>query len=114
MTFILGDFSTRIPEGDSHNHAVLDLLVSSDPSIYSTVAFPPLENSDHVVALVSIDLLSKLKRSTTFHRIGFDYFCADWDGLREIPLHLRDISWEHILNSVFLQLLLNFVSGSRL
>ena len=32
-------------------------IFSCDPSICSTVAFPPLENSDHVVASVSIDVL---------------------------------------------------------
>ena len=25
--------------------------------------------------------------------IAYDYFCADWDGLRD---HLRDIPWENI------------------
>ena len=35
---------TRIPDCDSHSHALLDLFLS----------FPPLANSDHVV-LVSID-----------------------------------------------------------
>ena len=33
----------------------LDLFISSDASICSTMAFPPLGNSDHVVVSVSID-----------------------------------------------------------
>ena len=28
-----------------------------------------------------------------FHRIVYDYPCADWDGLRD---HLRDVPWEDI------------------
>ena len=34
---------------DSHSPALLDLFLSSDASICSTMAFPPLGNSDHVV-----------------------------------------------------------------
>ena len=49
------DFPTRIPDCDSHSPALLDLFISSDASICSTMAFPPLGNSDHVVASVSID-----------------------------------------------------------
>ena len=49
------DFPTRIPDCDSHSPALLDLLLSSDASICSTMAFPPLGNSDHAVVSVSID-----------------------------------------------------------
>ena len=35
--------------------ALLDLFISSDASICSTMAFAPLGNSDHVVVSVSID-----------------------------------------------------------
>ena len=48
-------FPTRIPGCDSHGTALLDLFLSSDTSICSTMAFPPLGNSDHVVVSVSID-----------------------------------------------------------
>ena len=44
------NFPTQIPDCDSHSPALLDLFISSDASICSTMAFPPLENSDHVVA----------------------------------------------------------------
>ena len=37
---------------------LLDLFISSDASISSTMAFPPLGNSDHVVVTVSIDFPS--------------------------------------------------------
>ena len=49
------DFPTRIPDCDSHTPALLDLFLSSDASICSTMAFPPLGNSDHVGVSVSID-----------------------------------------------------------
>ena len=38
------NFPTWIPGCDSHISALLDLFISSDPSICSTMAFPPLEN----------------------------------------------------------------------
>ena len=49
------NFPTQIPDCDSHSAALLDLFLSSDASICSTMAFPPLGNSDHVVVSVSID-----------------------------------------------------------
>ena len=52
------NFPTRIPDCDSHSPALLDLFISSDASICSTMAFPPLGNSDHVVVSVSIDFRS--------------------------------------------------------
>ena len=47
---------------DSHSPALLDLFLSSDASICSTMAFPPLGNSDHVVVSVSIDFPSNLQQ----------------------------------------------------
>ena len=46
------NFSIRILDCDSHNHVLLDLFISYDASICSIMAFPPLGNSDHVVASV--------------------------------------------------------------
>ena len=82
------NFPTRIPDCDSHSPALLDLFISSDASICSTMAFPPLENSDHVVVSVSIDFPTNSKRDAPFYRIVYDYSLADWDGLRD---HLRDV-----------------------
>ena len=48
---------TWIPDSDSHSPALLDLFVSSDASICSTMAFAPLSNSDNVVVAVSIYFL---------------------------------------------------------
>ena len=49
------NFPTRIPDFDSRSPALLDLFISSDASICSTMTFPPLGNSNHVVVSVSID-----------------------------------------------------------
>ena len=57
------------------------------------MAFPPLGNSDHVVVSVSIDSPTNSQQDAPFHRIAYDYSCADWDGLRD---HLRDVPWEDI------------------
>ena len=87
------NFPTWIPDCDSHSPALLDLFLFSDASICSTMAFPPLGNSDHVVVSVSIDFPSNSQRDAPFHRIAYDYSRADWDGLRD---HLRDVPWEDI------------------
>ena len=87
------DFPTWIPDFDSYNPALLDLFLSSDASICSTMAFHPLGNSDHVVVSVSIDFSTNSQLDAPFHRIAYDYSCTDWDGLRD---HLRDVPWEDI------------------
>ena len=87
------DFPTRVPDCDSHSPALLDLFLSSDTSICSTMAFPPLGNSDHVVVSVSIDFPANSQRDAPFHCITYDYSRADWDGLCD---HLRDVPWEDI------------------
>ena len=87
------NFPTRIPDCDSHSPALLDLFLSSDASICSTMAFPPLGNSGHVVVSVFIDLPINSQRDAPFHRITYDYSRADWDGLCD---HLRDVPWEDI------------------
>ena len=71
------NFPTRIPDCDSHSPTLLDLFLSSDASICSTMAFPPLVNSDHVVVSVSIDFPSNSQRDVPFHRIAYDHSRAD-------------------------------------
>ena len=88
---------TRIPDCDCASLALLDLCLSSDASICSTMAFPPLGNSDHVVVSVSIDFPINSKQDTPFHLVAYDCSRADWDGLRD---HLRDVPWEHIFKLV--------------
>ena len=71
LAFLLGS------KTDSHSPALLDFFISSDASICSTMAFPPLENSDHVVASVPIDFPLNSQRDTPFYRTAFDYSRAD-------------------------------------
>ena len=87
------NFLTWIPECDSHSPALLDLFLSSDASICSTMAFPPMENPDHVVVSVSIDFATNSKKDALFYHKAYDYSCADWDGLHD---HLRDVPWDTI------------------
>ena len=51
------NFPTRIPDYDSHSPALLDFFLSSDASICSTLSFPPLGNSDHVVLMTFHQIL---------------------------------------------------------
>ena len=62
LTFLLRSQTDR----DSHHPALLDLFLSSDASICSTISFSPLGNFDHVVASVSIDFLSNSQWDTLF------------------------------------------------
>ena len=87
------NFPTWILDCDSHSPALWDLFLSSGTSICFTMAFPPLGNSIHVFALVSIDFKINSKQDTLFHPIGYDYSRADWDGLRD---HLIDVPWVDI------------------
>ena len=67
------DFPTWIPDHDSHGAALLDLFLSSDTSICSTMAFPPLVNSNHVVVSVFIDFPLNSQQYALFHCIAYDY-----------------------------------------
>ena len=82
-----------IPDCNSHSPALLDLLLSSDPNICSTVIVPPLGNSDHVAVSVFTDFPSNSKWDASFYCIAYDYSCADWNGLHD---HLRDVPLEDI------------------
>ena len=100
---------TWIHDCDSHSPALLDLFLSSHASICSTMAFPPLENSDQVVVSVSIDVPISSKQDVLFHCVAILFligmvFVIIWKMFR------GRIS----LNSVPLLLLVNFVSDFRL
>ena len=88
LTYMV-NLPTQTLDCDSHSPALLDFFLSSDTSICSTVALPPLGNSDHAVVSVSIDFSTDSKRDP-FHHIAFDYSCADWVGLYD---HLIDVPW---------------------
>ena len=95
------NFPTRIPGCHSHSPALLDLFVSFDTSICSTVTFPPLGNPDNI--LVSNDFPSNSKRDALFYHIAYDCSHADYD-------HLRGLS-KMSLNLMILLLLVNLVLG---
>ena len=63
------------------------LFLSSDASICYIMAFPPLENSDHVVVSVP----SNSQWDAMLHRIAYDYSHAHSDGVCD---HLRDVPCE--------------------
>ena len=105
------NFPIQIPHCHSLGPALLNLFISSDANICSTLTFPPLGNSDHVVVLVSIDFPSHAQQEALFHRIAYGYSRADWGSVND---HLRDVPWRISLNLVLLLLLVNFVRGFRL
>ena len=84
---------TRIPDCNSHSSPHLDLFISFDARICSTMAFPPLRNSDHVVFSVFIDFPSYSQQDFPFHCTAYDYSHADCHGLH---VNLRDVPWEDI------------------
>ena len=71
------NFPTQVPDHDSQSHALLDLFLSSDTSICSTMAFPPLGNSDQVVVSLSIDFPTNSQQEAPFHHIAYDYSWAN-------------------------------------
>ena len=100
-------FPPWIPDCGSHSPALLDFFLSCDASICSTMAFPPLGNSDDVVS-VSINFPS-------FHN-GRPHFVALLVTILMLIGTVFVIIWEIFhgrisLNPVLLLLLVNFASG---
>ena len=105
------NFPTQIQNCDSHSSALLNLFLSSDASICSTLVFPPLENSDHVGVSVSLGFHH-------FHN-GLIHFIALLMTLLVLIGSVFVIIWKMFhgriyLNLTLLLLLVNFVSGFRL
>ena len=84
----MAHFPTLIPDCDSNVPALLDLFISFDASICSTMTYLPLGNSDRVAVSVSIDVPSNSQQDAPFHHIAYDYSRADWDRLHD---HFRDV-----------------------
>ena len=68
-------------------------FLSSDASVCTTMAFPLVGDSAHVVVSVSIDFPSNSKWDALFHCIAYDYSRADRNGLCD---HLGVVPWEDI------------------
>ena len=77
LTSTMVNFPAWIPDCDSHSPALLDLFISSDTTICSTMAFPALGNYEHIVVSVFIDFPTNSKQDTLFCHIVYDYSCAD-------------------------------------
>ena len=104
----MNNLPARIHDYNSHSSSSMGFF-PSDPSIRSTVAFPSLENSDHVVVLVSIDFPSNSKGDASFYHKPHDYSHDDSDDIHN---HLRDVPWENVFKLGTFLLLLNFVGES--
>ena len=65
------NFPLGNPDCAYHSPAVLELFLSSDTSSCSTMAFSPLENSDHVVVSVSIDFPTNSQQDTPISSHSF-------------------------------------------
>ena len=74
------------------SHGLLDLFISPDLGICSTVDFPPLGNSYDPVP-VSTDFPSNSKGSALYHCSPFTNSHKDGDGLYN---HLRYVPWVDI------------------
>ena len=84
----------RILNCDSNSPALLDLVIPSDSSICSTVAFQLLGNFNHVFVSVSIDFLSNSLWDVPLHCTAYDYSHVNWHDLHD---HSTDSPWEDIL-----------------
>ena len=101
------NFPTCTPDCDSHIPALLDLFLSSDTSICSTMALPPLGNSHHVVISDPIDFPSNSKRHAPFPCMAYDILVV----FRKVFV----IIYGKVSLSLLLQMLLvNFVSRLKL
>ena len=63
-------------------------FISSNPRIYSKVAFHPLRNSNYAVVSVS-----NSKGDDTFNCTTYDYSHVGWNGLHG---HLREVPWDNL------------------
>ena len=76
------NFSTWISNCDSHGPAFLDLLLSSDTSICSTMAF--LHWEVLIMSLPQLSLTNSiLFQAHKFNPIANEYFCNDWDHFHD-------------------------------
>ena len=75
------NFTTRISDADSFG--------SSNPSISSMVASPPLGNSDAVIFVSNVFPSNSQQREYPFHRTAYGYSRAK--GVNGLCDHLRDV-----------------------
>ena len=111
--FILNNFTQMLNFRISDTVILTVLLfgfLSSYGSICSSMAFPPLTHSDHVVFSVSIDFPSYSQQDVLFHCMAYDCVLIETVLVIIWEMFHRMIS----LNSMLLLLLVNFASEFRL
>ena len=69
------------------------LLITLSILVNSAGVFPPLDNSDHVLASVSIDFPSSSQCNPPFHCAALSFSYANWV---DVPDHLWDVPWKDI------------------
>ena len=84
LTFLLGSLTVTLTVLLFLIYLFIYLLFAS---IYSAVTFPTVSVS------VSNDFPSYSQQDVPFYCIVYNYYRANWDGLRD---HLRYAPWEHI------------------
>ena len=82
---------TRIPDRPGDKANTLDLLLTSNPNIYSNpILDSPLGNSDHCLITLQHNLVSHQDRSSSSQKV-VHYSKADWDSLRNFLLLIPGI-----------------------
>ena len=67
------NFLTQVPDCECRSPVISDFFLSFETSICSTMALPPLGNSDHFVVSASIDFPENSKRDASFRFIVYGY-----------------------------------------
>ena len=87
------DFVTRIPDRADHSPSLIDLFLTSNPTICQTSSSSALGKSDHVVVNIQINLCTKAAQESPYHRTVYSYDRGDWDSFRDF---LRDVPWPEV------------------
>ena len=74
---------TRIPDIESHEPSLLDLLLTTHPNGYRVVVDAPLGTSDHCLVRCTAPVVRPDRSRATGSRRVWRYESADWDGMRE-------------------------------
>lgn len=74
---------TRIPDIESHEPSLLDLLLTTHSDNYQVSVGAPLGSSDHCLVKSEVPLAQPVRSRTAETRKVWHYGSADWDGLRE-------------------------------
>ena len=87
------NFVTRFPDREDQSPSLLDLFLTSNPTICQTSSSSALGKSDHVVVNIQINLSVKDAQESPFHRTLYSYDRGDWDSFRDF---LCDVPWPDV------------------